>query len=83
MFRAALWSALPDQPHSGFLHTNTAWLSRLTFATKYRRNAFAGAMLARAPQAQIAPALRASSHPRTASLRRYGSQDRPPISSLC
>ncbi|GAA2961258.1 hypothetical protein GCM10010518_55100 [Kitasatospora cinereorecta] len=28
-FRPALWSALPDQPQPVFLHTNTAWLSRL------------------------------------------------------
>ncbi|MDX6347335.1 MAG: hypothetical protein QOF84_2125 [Streptomyces sp.] len=34
MFRAALWSALPDQPQSGFLHTNTAWLSRLPGVVK-------------------------------------------------
>ncbi|MDH6128208.1 hypothetical protein P3T39_005191 [Kitasatospora sp. GP82] len=29
MFRAAFQSALPDQPQPGFLHTNTARLSRL------------------------------------------------------
>ncbi|MQY39835.1 hypothetical protein SRB17_78630 [Streptomyces sp. RB17] len=28
MFRAALWSALPDHPQSGFLQTNVAWSSR-------------------------------------------------------
>lgn len=33
-FRAALWSALPDQPQSGFLHTNTAWDSRLPGVVK-------------------------------------------------
>lgn len=34
MFRAALWSALPVHPQSGFLHTNKAWVSRLPGVVK-------------------------------------------------
>lgn len=53
MLRAALWSALPVHPQSGFLHTNKAWVSRLPGVVKpqaeQRREVLGAGTLARAP----------------------------------